>query len=654
MVGERQTDDRVRVFISYSRKDEDFAQELLVGLQIAGFEPYLDQHDIAAGEDWEQRLGRLIEAADTVVFVISPDAVDSERCAWEVDRTIELKKRLLPIVFRRVDDALVPPRLQQLNYVFFDRPFSFAPSLQALATALRTDVGWIREHTRIGELALRWDGRGRAEALLLRGEELAAAKTWLAAQPHYAPEPSLLHHAFIRAGEDDETARVSAERRRLDDMAAAQAERRKALENAEAALKREAEAQAARARARRIIQWGGAVVALVLVVTALGFAAVQLRNAKTQAELTASAEKARADAVRQRDTTLLTQSRYLAGFSQENRRKGDIGNAVALARRALPLDLTKPDRPLALEAMQALYDAYASKDHGLRALKGHTESVLGALQLADGRLLTWSYDKTARLWAADGAPGPVLEGHTELVSGALQLADGRLLTWSHDKTARLWAADGAPGPVLNGHTNFVFGALQLADGRLLTWSGDTTARLWAADGAPGPVLNGHTNFVLGALQLADGRLLTWSEDKTARLWAADGAPGPVLESHNESVSGALQLADGRLLTWSHDKTARLWAADGAPGPVLKGHTNFVLGALQLADGRLLTWSYDGAARLWAADGAPGPVLKGHTGQVLGALQLADGRLLTWSADQTARLWASDGAPGPVLKGHTES
>jgi hypothetical protein len=208
------------------------------------------------------------------VFVISPDAVDSERCAWEVERTIALKKRLLPIVFRRVDEALVPPRLKQLNYIFFDQPFSFAPSLQALAMALRTDVDWIREHTRIGEQALRWDTRGRAEALLLRGEELAAARTWLAAQPQYAPEPTLLYLAFIKAGEDAEAARASAERKRLDDMAAAQAERQRALENAEAAIMREAEAQAARARARRIIQWGGVAGALVMVAAALGFAAL--------------------------------------------------------------------------------------------------------------------------------------------------------------------------------------------------------------------------------------------------------------------------------------------------------------------------------------------------------------------------------------------
>jgi hypothetical protein len=163
---------RLRVFISYSRKDKDFAQELL-GRELAGFEPYLDKHDIAAGEDWEARLGRLIEAADTVMFVISPDAVASERCAWEVERTANLKKRMLPIVFRRVEEAQVPERLKQLNYIFFDRPFTLAASVKALAAALRTDLAWIRAHTRLGEAMLRWDARGRNEALLLRIEELA-------------------------------------------------------------------------------------------------------------------------------------------------------------------------------------------------------------------------------------------------------------------------------------------------------------------------------------------------------------------------------------------------------------------------------------------------------------------------------------------------
>ena len=82
-------DHKLKVFISYSRKDcSDFAEELVAGLELAGFAPFLDRHDIAAGEDWENRLGGLIQEADSVVFVISPEAVRSERCGWELDHTV--------------------------------------------------------------------------------------------------------------------------------------------------------------------------------------------------------------------------------------------------------------------------------------------------------------------------------------------------------------------------------------------------------------------------------------------------------------------------------------------------------------------------------------------------------------------------------------
>lgn len=223
---------KLRVFISYSRKDEAFAEELVIGLEIAGFQPYLDKHDIAAGEDWEARLGRLIEAADTVVFVISPDSAASERCAWELEQTAKLKKRLLPIVWRPVPEADVPPHLRQLNYIFFyDKPHSFARSLATLASALRTDLDWIREHTRLSEAAMRWQGRGRSDALLLRGEELLAAKSWLKVQPQFAPEPSLLAHEYIKSSEEAEDARSSAQRQQL-------ARETEALEQARAAVRK--------------------------------------------------------------------------------------------------------------------------------------------------------------------------------------------------------------------------------------------------------------------------------------------------------------------------------------------------------------------------------------------------------------------------------
>jgi hypothetical protein len=79
--------ERLKVFISYARSDgAALAEDLVTGLELAGFAPFLDRHDIAAAEDWEARLGALIQSADTVVFIISPAAIKSERLIAETER----------------------------------------------------------------------------------------------------------------------------------------------------------------------------------------------------------------------------------------------------------------------------------------------------------------------------------------------------------------------------------------------------------------------------------------------------------------------------------------------------------------------------------------------------------------------------------------
>ena len=74
-------------------------------------------------------------------------------------------------------------------------------------------------------------------------------------------------------------------------------------------------------------------------------------------------------------------------------------------------------------------------------------AVNGALYSPDGkRILSWSDDKTLRLWdAATGAAIGEPMRHEDSVDGALFSPDGqRILSWSDDKTLRLWdAATGA-------------------------------------------------------------------------------------------------------------------------------------------------------------------------------------------------------------------
>ena len=205
-------------------------RELVSGLTAVGFSPHFDRDAIAPGEDWELRLGRLIEQSDTLVFVVSPDAVVSMRCTWEIERARQLNKRLLPIIWRDVPEADVPLELKRFNYIFFDKPHSFGPSLATLSEALTTDQEWLREHTRYAEAAIRWDRRQRAQSMVLRGEELATARAWLQAQPPHVPEPPLLIHDFLAAGESAEREQMGLEFKRLAEVFAITAARRAAVE----------------------------------------------------------------------------------------------------------------------------------------------------------------------------------------------------------------------------------------------------------------------------------------------------------------------------------------------------------------------------------------------------------------------------------------
>ena len=102
---------KLRVFISYSRDDLNFADQLDAALNACGFECLIDRHDISGGEDWKRRLGNLISEADTVVFVLSPSSAHSPICDWEVEEAARLNKRILPVNCRPLEGASPPPRL---------------------------------------------------------------------------------------------------------------------------------------------------------------------------------------------------------------------------------------------------------------------------------------------------------------------------------------------------------------------------------------------------------------------------------------------------------------------------------------------------------------------------------------------------------------
>jgi len=247
----------------------------------------------------------------------------------------------------------------------------------------------------------------------------------------------------------------------------------------------------------------------------------------------------------------------------------------------------------------------------LATLAGHTGGVRGAQLLPDGRILSWSWDRTLRLWdERSGALLTTLTGHTSEDINAQISPDGRILTWCDsvsyvgpvDHTPRLWdGKNGIPLATLAGHTGWVEGVQFLPDGRILTWSLDKTLRLWDGNsGAPLATFSGHTNGVTGAQLLPNGRILSWAWDKTLRLWDdASGKPisEPIAEKdlpwvdpcllYQRNASRSPAGNSEQTACWSLDDTGGIATWNGSISPVCWQGNSQVDARELLSDGILV-------------------------------------------------------------------
>lgn len=191
--------EEAKVFLSYSRKDRERAARFAEVLRARRFVVFRDTDDILPTEEWKQRLEQLISEADTIVFLLSPHSAASDVCAWEVEQATALSKRIAPIVIEEVEAADIPPLLARLNFIFCTDRDPFENAVDTLVSALNSDIGWVREHTRLAGLAARWDGAGRPARLFLRGQDIADAEAWRDGHPPEAPQVTPLQAALISA-----------------------------------------------------------------------------------------------------------------------------------------------------------------------------------------------------------------------------------------------------------------------------------------------------------------------------------------------------------------------------------------------------------------------------------------------------------------------
>ena len=201
------------MFLSYSRRDLALADELIISLETHGFEMVVDREDLFPGEQWEPRLRHFITEADTTICLVSQQWIASPQCLKELKIAVENGRRIIPLIAEQIEPSALPEDIARLQFVFFvGNGRSFARGVADLVKALRTDIDWVREQTRLLDRAHEWDSAGRAEALLLRGAALERAQRWLEAprpdQTRVLPLVADFVTASLSGQADDERKRL--------------------------------------------------------------------------------------------------------------------------------------------------------------------------------------------------------------------------------------------------------------------------------------------------------------------------------------------------------------------------------------------------------------------------------------------------------------
>lgn len=410
------------VFISYSRRDEDFVRKLHTALAVAERDVWIDWEDIPLSADWWQEICDGIESTNTFVLIVSPHSIASPVCNFEVAHALKHNKHIVPILREMVDEQAVfaqigARRLSQgeseilgdrdliavvrqswqavakHNWVYFNDDSQFQQSFEVLLKTVDTDLEHIGEHTQLLVRAREWEKSSHEPGLLLSGRSIDDAERWLSQAQSKDPAPTRLHSEFI--------------------LASRQRQRR---------------------TGRRILT-GALVLTVIALIAAVlaGFQTIAANNSASTAvanENTAVAAQATSERRAQE-----AQSIQWAVSAQQAMNNGDQSTALALALAAARI----PNPPA--EVQRTLADvAYAPGQ--LRQLGFyHTGEITAAALNMDGTAaLTGASDGTIILWNAEiGKPERLFSVGSLAVRSVAFVPDlGMALAGTEDGTIILW------------------------------------------------------------------------------------------------------------------------------------------------------------------------------------------------------------------------
>ena len=101
------------IFISYSTKDVEYAEQLVNALLREGFNPWVDKKGLVAGTRWQSRLQKQIKGCNAYILILSQNSRSS---VWVEDELITAKNWNKPIFPLLLEDTELFLGIQTVQY----------------------------------------------------------------------------------------------------------------------------------------------------------------------------------------------------------------------------------------------------------------------------------------------------------------------------------------------------------------------------------------------------------------------------------------------------------------------------------------------------------------------------------------------------------
>lgn len=146
------------VFVSYSRKNLEFTNKLVIALTELNLQVWFDQNDIPHAIDFQNQIDLGISLSKNFIFIISPDSVASSYCLKEIELADIQGKRIIPALRQLPsNESDLHEKIKRHNWIYADEVNQFSEAVQKIVKVLSTDTEIITEHTFILNHALAYD-----------------------------------------------------------------------------------------------------------------------------------------------------------------------------------------------------------------------------------------------------------------------------------------------------------------------------------------------------------------------------------------------------------------------------------------------------------------------------------------------------------------